>query len=158
QLTIEAWINITAFDKTNMVLLSKGDDLAIIRSTTTSKLAFRTKNASAIDDLLSTTSLVTGRWYHLAVVYNGATKSLYLDGVLDASKVYTNTVNTNTFPLTFAASVAPSLKNLNFTGQLDNVRFWSIARSLTQIHADIDRYLYGDEPGLLGEWRFDEPS
>src|SRR6185369_15327122 len=78
------------------------------------------------------------------------------DGVLDSSKAYTSAVNVNSLALNFGANAAASGRNL--TGQLDNVRFWSIARSLTQIRADIDRYLQGDEPGLLGEWRFDEPT
>ncbi|MCI0541316.1 MAG: hypothetical protein L0Z50_39455, partial [Verrucomicrobiales bacterium] len=41
-------------------------------------------------------------------------------------------------------------------GQLDTVRIWSVARTLPQILADIDRDLKGNESGLRGEWRFNE--
>ena len=59
QLTLEAWINVTAFDKSDMAFVTKGDDLGIVRSGNTSKLAFRTKNGSNLDDLISTTTVVT---------------------------------------------------------------------------------------------------
>src|SRR5687768_911204 len=32
QFTVEAWINVTAFDKGDMAFVSKGDDIAIVRS------------------------------------------------------------------------------------------------------------------------------
>ena len=70
QFTIEAWINITAFDKNDMAFLSKGDDLVIFRNGNTPKLSFRTKSSAGTDDLLSTANLVTGRWYHIAAVCN----------------------------------------------------------------------------------------
>src|SRR5262249_41903631 len=118
--------------------------------------SFRTRSGTTTDDLQTTAILTPNRWYHVAVVYDGATKSIYLDGQLDASKAYTSPVNTNTRPINFGANAESS--NRLLTGQLDAVRFWSVARSITQIRADIDRDLYGDEPGLIGEWRFDEAS
>lgn len=156
QFTVEAWINVTAFDKNDMAFVTKGDDLGIIRSGNTSKLSFRTKSGNNTDDLISSTTLITGRWYHVAAVYSGATKVLYLDGTLDASKAYANPVNVNTLPLNFGANAGSGGKYLN--GRLDLVRLWSVARSLTQVRVDLDRDLHGNEPGLLGEWRFDEPS
>ncbi len=91
QFTIEAWINIAVLDKNDMTFVSKGDDLVIMRNGNTSKLNFRTKSNSGTDDLLSTANVVTGRWYHVAAVCNGATKTLYLDGVLDAFRKFIRT-------------------------------------------------------------------
>ncbi len=156
QFTLEAWINITAFGPNTMAFVTKGDDLGLVRSGTSSKLSFRTKSGNTVDDLVTTVDLVVGRWYHVAAVYDGATKLLYLDDQLHTSKAYSSPVNLNTVPIDFGANAASANKNLN--GQLDTIRLWSVPRSLTQIKADIDRDLYGDEPGLLGEWRFDEAS
>jgi hypothetical protein len=156
QFTVEAWIQVSAFDKNDMAFVTKGDDLAIVRNGNTSRLSFRTRSGTSTDDLISTATLVTGRWYHVAVVYNGSTKLLYLDGALDASKAYTSPVNVNTLALNFGANAALTGRNLN--GRLDTVRFWSVARSLTEVRADLGRDLHGDDPGLLGEWRFDESS
>lgn len=156
QFTVEAWIQVSAFDKNDMAFVTKGDDLGIVRSGNTSKLSFRTKSGTSTDDLISTATLVTGRWYHVAAVYNGVTKLLYVDGALDASKAYASPVNVSTVALNFGANAALTGKNLN--GRLDTVRFWSVARSFTEVRTDLDRDLNRDDPGLLGEWRFDESS
>ena len=43
-----------------------------------------------------------------------------------------------------------------FTGEIDEVRMWNIARSGDDIRATMNRSLTGLEPGLGGYWRFDE--
>jgi hypothetical protein len=35
------------------------------------------------------------RWHHIAAVYDGSQKTLYVDGQVDAQKSYSSTVNTN---------------------------------------------------------------
>ena len=47
---------------------------------------------------------------------------------------------------------------LTYVGQIDEVRIWNIARTEEQIRADMNRQLKGDEPGLVGYWKFDEAS
>lgn len=149
QFTLEAWIYVNSFGPNTMAIITKGDDLGIVRSGNTSRLSFRTKSGSTVNDLVTTVNLATLRWYHIAVVYDGTTKYFYLDGQLQTSAAYSSPVNINALALNFGANAASP--NRNFVGQLDTVRFWAVARTLTQIRADIDRDLYGDEPGLLGE-------
>ncbi len=45
-----------------------------------------------------------------------------------------------------------------FAGTIDEVRIWNYARSQTEIRRDMCRRLTGNEPGLVGYWRFDECS
>jgi hypothetical protein len=42
-----------------------------------------------------------------------------------------------------------------FAGQIDEVRIWKVARTATQIGRGMFTPLRGDEPGLVGYWRFE---
>ena len=44
----------------------------------------------------------------------------------------------------------------SFVGQIDEVRVWNIVRSEADIRSDMTTKLNGDEPGLVGYWKFDE--
>ena len=44
----------------------------------------------------------------------------------------------------------------SFVGQIDEVRVWNIVRTEADIRSDMITQLNGDEPGLVGYWKFDE--
>ena len=46
----------------------------------------------------------------------------------------------------------------SFIGQIDEVRIWNIARTEAEISTDMNKQLNGDEPGLVGYWKFDEET
>jgi hypothetical protein len=43
-------------------------------------------------------------------------------------------------------------------GSIANVRLWSVARDAASVRRDRDATLAGDEPGLVGAWKLDEPG
>ena len=43
-----------------------------------------------------------------------------------------------------------------FTGKLDEVRVWNVARGATEIARDYNRVVAADTSGLVGYWRFEE--
>src|SRR5690606_16219978 len=43
-----------------------------------------------------------------------------------------------------------------FSGNIDEVQLWNIARSPAEIAQDYNRALVGTEPGLLGYWKLNE--
>ena len=45
-----------------------------------------------------------------------------------------------------------------YKGELDELRIWSVVRTLDEIRLDRARVLRGDEPGLVTYYRFDEGS
>src|SRR5262249_41361098 len=83
-------------------------------------------------------------------------KRLYLDGVLDASAPLPETIEVGDFPVVIGANAAQA--NRAFRGRIDSVRLWSSARTAEDIAAQFDRDMRGSEPGLLGDWRFNEAS
>ncbi len=94
-------------------------------------------------------------WTHVALVYANRAPRLYVNGELVRSG--SASLFPNVHP---SASLGGSVQADygNYSGQLDEVRIWNIARSQAQIQADLGRPLAGDEPGLLVYYRCDEES
>jgi hypothetical protein len=156
--TIEAWVNVTVWDNTRwQAIVAKGEAWGIVRNDRNQNVLFRTQSGNSTHDLAATLNLTPGRWYHLAAVYDGARKYLYIDGQLNNSVAYSATVNINTLPVAFGSNLQFSGQR-NFKGTFDTIRIWASARTATEIAADFRLDLRGDEAGLLGEWRFNEPS
>jgi hypothetical protein len=99
-------------------------------------------------------------WTHFALVYDASLRSVRL--LADGSEVFALTGNVG-------GVIHDDEPDLNefwiggrqvlsqfFEGQIDDVRIWNVARATTDIAADRYRWLRGDEPGLLGYWRFNE--
>jgi hypothetical protein len=156
--TIETWVNVTVWDSTRwQAIVTKGDAWGIVRNDRNQNVIFRTVSGNTTHDLAATMNLTPGLWYHLAAVYDGTRKYLYIDGQLNTSAAYSATVNINAIPVAFASNLQFAGQR-NFKGTFDTTRIWASARTATEIAADFRRDLRGDEPGLLGEWRFNEPS
>ncbi len=154
--TLEAWIKIDAFDSQWQAILTKGDAWGITRNKNSGSLAFRTKSGNKVDDLTGTVSVNDGNWHHVAAVYDGNEKHLYIDGQLDVAETWAKTLVINNIPLTLANNEEDT--GVGFKGCVDAVRVWSDARSASEIGAHFGRNLQGDEPGLLALWRFSEGS
>ncbi|MGE5659486.1 MAG: LamG-like jellyroll fold domain-containing protein [Actinomycetota bacterium] len=96
-----------------------------------------------------------GAWAHWAFTKNAATgeMKIYLNGKLWHSETG------KTITLTKATKVrlgsAASGSNY-YNGSLDEVRIWNRCRSQSEIQADMNHRLVGDEPGLWAYYRFDE--
>jgi hypothetical protein len=90
------------------------------------------------------TPLNDGAWHHVALVRQGPTASMYIDGVLDTSQTI-NGVTTlhNIVPLRAGMSACVNVDGTwPFTGQLDEQMIFRRALSQEQIQAVID-YLTG---------------
>ncbi|MDM8564109.1 PA14 domain-containing protein [Candidatus Halobeggiatoa sp. HSG11] len=104
--------------------------------------------------LNGTTTLNTGNWYHVALVYDGVTLSLYLDGELE------NSVN-RTLESADGNLLLGINKNLNgnyWNGAIDEVRVWNTARSQAEIQAYMKSTLKGTEGGLVAYYQLDDGS
>ncbi|HEY3311515.1 MAG TPA: LamG-like jellyroll fold domain-containing protein [Anaerolineales bacterium] len=99
-------------------------------------------------------------WHHAAATYDGTTWNLYLDGALDGTLVVGRPANAQTTVLT---SVGSALNTSNaaagfFAGVIDEVRIWSVARSLTEINDTKNVEITSAQPNLLGIWNLNEGS
>ena len=171
-LTVEGWFKVGAFDKTWQGLFYKGNtgsesnlgqreyglwvNSAGYLNLSSTPADRATSGAGQLTIVTPSGIIQAGQWHHFAAVIdaNDGSMKLYVDGSLQASGSYgTADIRTTTGPLRLGDSLEANHK---FNGTLDEVRLWNVARSQSQIQADKDRVLAGNESGLAGYWRFEE--
>jgi hypothetical protein len=82
----------------------------------------------SFDDLGYTVSLSSSAWNHLAFVFNGTTKTIYLNGTSVASAAHSLNI-TNTSILTIGGFFTDS--RFNYDGYIDEIRVSKVARYTT---------------------------
>ncbi|MDX2196224.1 MAG: FG-GAP-like repeat-containing protein [Cytophagales bacterium] len=99
-------------------------------------------------------NLLPNIWYHVAVSYDGVRAKIYIDGVEVLNTPVSGNVSTNTNSLIFGAS--PGNGPYPLDGNIDEVRVWNFARSISGINANRCDEIFGNEPGLVAYYRFNE--
>ena len=102
-MTLEAWVRLDVFTSAWQTIVAKGSVYQIRRYNDTNQITFSTANLS-VPELASTANfnLLDGNWHHVAAVYDGAMKSLYLDGTLNATVAATGDISKGNGVLYFA--------------------------------------------------------
>ena len=95
-------------------------------------------------------SLVADRWTHIALVKDGTTMRIYANGIQVNSATCSASI---TIPNNFYW--LGKVDN-QFNGALDEVRFWSTAKTQTQLQNTMYTELVGNETGLLAYFDFNE--
>jgi len=105
-----------------------------------------------------TTVICDDLWYHAAATYDGTTWRLYLNGGLEAqSTIGAFTPRDDSIQ---HAAVASALNSTGvpagfFNGTIDEARIWDVARSGSQIAANMGLEV-SSAAGLVGHWGFNE--
>lgn len=108
--------------------------------------------------VVGATNVATGNWVHVAVtrVKSSGTVTLFVNGVQDGQRTGMSTATLSANP---KMDIGANFNNGHFfKGLIDEVRAWNIVRTPAQILATMKAPLDGNEPGLVGYWRFDEAS
>lgn len=97
----------------------------------------------------------TGQWYHVAIVYNGSTMSLYINGVLDNyTDAESGGVNlTDSYSGGFHIGYSAGGRLLN--GYVSEARVWTKALTAKELQNNLC-YVDPTTDGLLAYWRFNE--
>ena len=112
-------------------------------------------NGASPSGAASAQNLNDGVWHHAAGVWDGIEPRLYIDGVLAAvGPTSTGPLFDTTDAVVIGNDAALDPTPL-FTGEIDEVRIWDIARSDAEIAATMNTTLVGDETNLVGYWNFD---
>ncbi|MEM8896112.1 MAG: LamG domain-containing protein, partial [Bacteroidota bacterium] len=142
EVTVEAWIKtsfsggswngnwaIVDFDRSEYYnLFVNGDNGTVGFST----------NSGGMDDFYGVTVVNDDQWHHIAAVYDGVDKHIYVDGVLDGSR--TNPHNGNALGSnntrfgiigdgSEASSYNGSKNNVFYDGDISELRIWHTTRS-----------------------------
>jgi glucose/arabinose dehydrogenase len=87
---------------------------------------------------IGTGSTPLNQWVHLAGVYDGATLTLYVNGVVRQSAAKTGDISASTRPVLVGGNsngIDPLAANENLAGEIDEVRLYSRALSASEIAA-----------------------
>jgi hypothetical protein len=105
-------------------------------------------------------SLPFGRWAHVAVTKSGSQFALYLYGSVVATftSAQADYSRNQTFDFRIGARMGSGGPDSYFDGLIDDVRFYDIGRTATQIQSDWQSELTGTVAGLVAYWRFDDGS
>ena len=94
-----------------------------------------------------------GDWHFAAATFDGTSWRLYVDGEEEETRYEGGTSPTTNTVLTGTTTIG-----YIFHGTIDEIRIWNVVRTETEIQADMYREIPGNEPGLVGYWRFNEGS
>ena len=165
QVTMEVWIKLTEFPVEWIALVHKSGEKNPVHSNRSYSLALNSLEkdvelGSAPEGqgqmvLRSPDGLIRlNAWYHIAGTVdskNGAMK-IFVDGTEVASRSFGgDNIHVDKAPLLIGSWG----EGKGFTGQMDEVRIWSIARTQEEIRETMNTSLSGEESDLVGYWNFD---
>ncbi|GLX34386.1 hypothetical protein Sros01_04590 [Streptomyces roseochromogenus] len=159
--TVELWLSPQAWsgtllsavggaDTTERWLLELGDD---------GKVAVQHDADGKKTAVASTVEVPTGEgvYTHVAVVYDGTSATLYVNGVAGEAGMLP-LGNGERTRLTVGAEEVDGEADACYRGVIDEIRIWDRARTAAELAEDRSYRLVGDEPGLAAYYRFDAGS
>ncbi len=166
QITISAWIKPERLDR-RQVIAGKtgwGDNTWLVEinpiDCDNGQLNFYMQNAQGFDNnFCSDSSVRINKWQHVAFVYDGSEKKIYINGQFSGAQQWQGNINTNNQPLRIGAwgdPIGPG-ETRYFQGAIDEVAVYNRAMSAGQI----DRLYHepnridSHRPHLAGYWNFD---
>ncbi|HIC30503.1 MAG TPA: T9SS type A sorting domain-containing protein [Flavobacteriaceae bacterium] len=106
------------------------------------------------NDYTTSTSINDNNWHHVAVTFDGILLTIYVDGVNVGStnKTYATTGDLIGIGSTYRTTFWGELLD----GEIDEVRFWNVARTQSEIQNKMSCELEGTETGLVGYYKFNQ--
>lgn len=164
-LTLECWFRARSYGgRTGLVAKTENSDYGFLVSR--GRPAWYMLLGNSYLNVAPDMELETGRWYHIAGVYDGAESRLYLDGQLIGKAERAATRRTNSLPLMVGADVTNRGEPTSFfDGWIDAVRLSDTARyggttfePERRPEADESTRLLLNMDGPVGPWVFDESA
>lgn len=162
-LSFEGWIKPSSFKSASPYISSimgtevSDSNSAFLRlgdaGLANNKLQFVVSINNVQQKLASATALNANTWYHVAATYDGSNMKIYINGILDATKAQTGSVNsTGAFNVGYLYNTSR-----NFNGKIDEVRVWKRALSQTEISQNMCNVSV-PATSLAAYWKFNEGS
>jgi len=153
QLTFEAWVN--PHSKKCNTILSKGDGGNALTDFIF-QVGYDGTNCGVMNVSfyggggwdVSSNTVPTNTWTHVAVTFDGTNKLFYINGILDKISGQRTNLYNSASPVYIGRQGQVCSCNY-FDGLLDEVRIWNVVRSQQEIHQYMNQPLLGTEPGLV---------
>lgn len=155
--TMEAWIYPEISSNENGHISSSGDfpnrNHQIYLINNTNKLVI---DGLTANPMISNSDIPHNEWTHIAVTFNLNETKLYINGVLDNTRIGNLTANNLGFDLTFGSQESGTPSTWNWDGKMDEIRIWDDVRSASEILDNMNMELKGDETGLLAYYNLSQ--
>jgi hypothetical protein len=157
EITIESWIflNEAASATHRPHYLGKiGSYQLIIETNGLPK--FYTRDGVTWLSTTGTTTIETGKWYHIAGTFDGSNMRIYVNGKMEGvPTARIQPLEQNNNELRFGDYFGDEAA---LAGSLDEIRIWGVARSETELQNAMNIKLAGNESNLLGYWNLNDGS
>lgn len=170
-ITIEAWVKPTALPANGSwsMVVNKAASYEIGIMTTNSRsywsYGLQGNSSTAWRGESTTVAVALNEWHHIAITRaaDSSTVKFYYDGNLayvgTSDVAGTGNLNNSSYPLTIGSRfTVPSSYVAPFTGTIDQVAIFGIARTDAQIKSDVYNYLDTATSGLQAFYDFNESS
>ncbi|MFC1678136.1 DUF2341 domain-containing protein, partial [Patescibacteria group bacterium] len=129
--SLAAWIKATSTSSWNVIV---GKELIYKMDLYNGNIRFLTGNNWAGEILTSDKSLSTNIWYHVAAVYDGSIKKLYINGRQDNNTVSSEGgLGNNTRQVSVGAYDNGSIFTMFFDGLIDEAKIYSFALTADEV-------------------------
>lgn len=158
QITMECWINANGESGEQQIIDKRSPDGGYNLRITGNQfpLAVQVVVKDNNEAILYVPGIVQKRtWTHLAASYDGQELRLYVNGDFIASKAVSKNISNTTVPLRIGEYNGYPNGSLVFHGLIDDLRLWNVARTETEIKANLHSFLNGDIPDLIAYYKFD---
>ena len=119
--TIEAWVYPNEFGRSQMIFAVHNADSTAAAGKfyfrSTNKFTYWSENAARIT---SSTTYTESKWYHVALVNNSGTQTIYVDGTSQGTSTYGNGFGSDTFVVHIGRNAANNTQSFN--GYISNIR------------------------------------
>ncbi len=133
EMTIIAWINVDRIDE-RQVIVAKTENVNttwLVEKFLDGKLNFYLNAGGSGTNLYSNYIIDTDVWYHVAFVYNGAYKTIYINGQFDTNEADSGSIPINDQPVRIGSWSGSPVRY--FDGTIDDVRIYDRALSAEEI-------------------------
>lgn len=97
------------------------------------------------------------KWSHVAATYINNTIIIYVNGIF-ADKFVVSDLELNNITSDLYVGISQLNSGYYYEGSIDQIRIWNTAKHETEIFDNIYTIFPANEPGLVGQWLFDEGS
>ncbi|WP_327241695.1 LamG domain-containing protein [Streptomyces sp. NBC_01320] len=139
--TVSAWINPSSWPKNHWqgTIIAKdswesGHVGYVLRGGAGGKISFVLALNGSFIDVITTATVPTSGWHHVASVYDGEKVQIFIDGTVQATRAATGKITPSTGTPVIVGN-CPSDSNRRFSGSIDEARVYTRALSATEINA-----------------------
>lgn len=150
EFTQEMWIK---YSNTILKMWTGGKPTTNIKFGVSGNFFIRIINGGSSDTSVASPSVDT--WHHVAITRDSSNKVDLIVNGGTPTRLFSDVAQVGETSL---GLIGTSTDLQRFTGPIDDVRIWNVARTPAQILASHNRELIGTESGLVGYWKLNEGS